>query len=233
MTPAFTNPLLEMFDTIEVLQAYVNASAPFVAVIQAHAQSIGNLCISFASLDRAISGLYAPLLQCSAAQAACIVDENISRRTAVAIKLLHLEPLDPDWVDWVSALLRRSDGELGAGRNRYIHDLWQIGQGGTVRVDPRAKLGRPQSHQRPTVQFDTVHPTAEHEIGRLGERVSTVATALAVAKIGLETWRQTGQPPQLDPQWLPACKPQSRCLNYLASGEALELPLVTLEYAFD
>jgi hypothetical protein len=221
------------FTDPEVLRQTLEHAQAVIDKARAHSEALGALCVAFSGLDWSITGLYEPLLQCSEAQAACIVDENISHRCAVAVKLLHLEELPAEFVDWASALLHRADGELGSLRNRYVHDAYQISAEGTLRIKRRAELGKPQSHQRRQVTYNTKHPTTVGEIEHVSQRVSTVGAALQAATCYLRTWRQSGQPPQLDPQWLPASKPKARLLNYQANVEALEIPLVPLEYDFD
>jgi hypothetical protein len=232
--PDFQFEMMGMhFNDPEILRQTLKHMEVMLEKSRALSEAVGSLCVSFSSLDWNITRLYEPLLQCSEAQAACIADENISRRCAVAVKLVHLEKLPHDLIDWISALLLRADGELGALRNRYIHDAYAIKPEGTLRIERRPKLGKPQSHQRRKVTYNTEHPTTVEEIEHVSERVTTVTTALMAAASYLRLWRQSGQPPQLDPQWLPASKPNARMRNYQADAEALEILLAPLEYDFD
>lgn len=215
------------------LAANLEKAKALLAASDTHATSLGHLCVAYAGLDSAIASLYEPLLQCTPAQAACLVDENISRRCAVAIKLLHLTELPPKLIDWIVRLLRRCDGELAAERNRHIHDNWHVDPGSIKRIDARAKLGKPQSRQPATVIYNTEHPTTIEDVDRLCERVTTVSIALAAADSILRKWRQTGRRPKLDPEWLPACTPKSRCTNFQALAKSLERPLSPLVFEYD
>lgn len=223
----------ERYTDPEKLREIVTRTGALIAKNDGHAKAIGDLCIGFSSLDWAITQLYVPLLQCSEAQAVCVADENISRRCTSAIKLLHLEDLPLDWLNWVVALLRRADGELGPMRNRYIHDAYAINETSTVRIDRRPKLGKPQSRQRQTVTYNTEHDAPLAEIEQARECVSTVRWALAAATQSLAVWRQTGQIPELDLLWLPACKPRARGHLQIWSRTEQEAPPPPAHYEFD
>jgi hypothetical protein len=222
----FTDP--EVFgETLRRAKALIDASSD-------HAKALGELCIAYSALDWTLTLLYVPLLQCSEAQAVCIADENISRRCASAKKLLHLEDdLPQDWLDWAVALLGRADGELGGLRNRLIHDSYHINETRTVRIDRRAKMAKPQSRKKTAITYNTEHAAPLTEIERVDRCVGTVSWALLAATQNLAAWRLTGQPPVLDPQWLPACKPRARGHLQVWSRSEQEAPPPPSHYEFD
>lgn len=222
-----------VFEDWDMVKAFVERSQRLLDTHDQHAKALGALCMSYAGLDEAILRLYEPLLQCTEAQAVCVADEGISRRSAVVVKLLHLIDTPDDWLTWVIGLLRRADGELGPLRNRLVHHSYTISLDATLRHDRRPRLKKPQSRQKPELIFDTEHPTSVAEIERVSECVSTVQIALAAAHRHLVVWRTTGEFVSLDPQWLPAATVNARCLNYEAYGNELERPISPLEYAFD
>lgn len=105
-----------------------------------HAMNLGQLCMSWAALDRVIDDLFEPLLDCSAAQVASIVTnvDNISARCDILKRFLHLEPVGDEFREWLVAVLNRVSNELAPLRNRYIHDHWSVKLDAIVRTDKRA-----------------------------------------------------------------------------------------------
>lgn len=228
--------ILEVFkkpETREQAEAFLERANKLLQNYNAVAQAIGELAMVWAALDAAVDELFEPLLECSDAQVACILVENINARCEMVKKLLHVEPLPPKWVEWVEALLGRTSGELASRRNRFIHDNWTINSERATRSDKRAKVGKAQSRQKRALKFRTEHDANVEEIDRLAQQVITVALALKVATKSLRAWRTQGRRPRVLKQWLPASKQGARMLNYLADGEAFEKLLVRLQYEFD
>ena len=209
------------------------AAKHILAISDAHAAALGYLCRSWAGLDGRVIQLFEPLLQCSAAQIACIVPENVGQRCEALKRLLHVEPLPDPLVSFAVGLLDRVSGELAPLRNRLIHDSWSISKEETSRIDKRAKLGKPQSRQRMTVMRETRHPTALEEIKRVDEKVSTVHFGLWAVIHVLRRWRAEGHTPELDAQWLPAATRLSRCVNCIVDPASPHRPQHPLRFEFD
>jgi len=183
--------------------------------LKEHLAELGGLCWSFAVLDHNVDRLFEPLLQCSEAQVACIMVENISTRCSQLTKLLHLESeLPEEFCTWVCKLLVRSSDEIPGQRNRYVHDRWgmkwSVDEQSVTRITKKPRIEKAQSRERPGVTFNTEHPTTVEEMARLTAKIETVSSALQVARQSLEIWRRTGELPPIDPLWLPACMPKAR-----------------------
>lgn len=204
-----------------------------VAISDAHAAALGYLCRSWAGLDARVNQLFEPLLQCSATQIACIVPENVGQRCEALKRLLYIEPIPDPLVAFAVGLLDRVSGELAPLRNRLIHDGWSITKEETSRIDKRAKLGKPQSHQPMTVIHETKHPTQLEEIKHVGSRIGTVQFALWALIHVLRRWRSKGQVPELDVQWLPAATRLSRCVNCIVDPASPDRPQHPLEFELD
>lgn len=209
------------------------AAQHFLTISDAHAAALGYLCRSWAGLDGKVNQLFEPLLQCSAAQVACIVPENLGLRCEALKRLLHVEPLPDPLVSFAVGLLDRVSRELAPMRNRLIHDGWSITKEETSRIDKRAKLGKPQSRQRMTVIHETKHPTELEDIKRADERIGTVLSALWALIHVLRRWRSEGQIPELSVQWLPAATRMSRCVNYIVDPASPDRPQYPLRFEFD
>jgi hypothetical protein len=219
-------------EQVEMLKRFIKMSSEAIRTLDKHSRKLGHICIAWAALDKSIDDMFPLLLGCSEAHAACILAEKIGTRCEQLKKLLHLSNLDHDWTEWACALLARASGELAPLRNRYVHDLWQI-QPKPVRLDRRAKIRKPQSHQKAEFAFNTEYPTGYKELERLSTCISTVSTALGVATESLQRWRAEGLPPALDPQWSPACKPNAQCPSYVRLLAAPGQPLVPSGFSFE
>jgi hypothetical protein len=204
-----------------------------LTISDAHAAALGYLCRSWAGLDSTVNQLFEPLLQCSSAQIACIVPENVGLRCEALKRLLHIEPLPDPLVSFAVGLLDRVSGELAPLRNRLIHDGWSITKAEPSRIDKRAKLGKTQSRQRTTVIHETKHPTELEEIKRVDGRIGTVQFALWALIHVLRRWRSDGQVPELDVEWLPAATRLSRCLNCVVDPASPDRPQYPLRFEFD
>jgi hypothetical protein len=231
------NPLLWGFDLKTEddrrrLRHLLDRTGALLDKVDNHAQEIGHLCITWASMDRMIDHLFRPLLGCSAEQVACILVENIDTRCTMLKRLLVVADVPTNWLEWIVALLNRASNELAPLRNRVVHDAWRISENKAMRIDKRAKIAKSQSRGKGQLSFDTEHPMEADEITLLDQKVSTVAIALRVAAIALDRWQIEGRFPELDPQWLPACKLAARCPDYQLDGESPEKPFAPLHFEF-
>ncbi|MGZ3173061.1 MAG: hypothetical protein ACXU7G_08220, partial [Croceibacterium sp.] len=183
-------------------------------VFDAHLAALGQLAWSFTALDQSVDRLFEPLLQCSPEQVACMMVENISTRCTQLILLLHLEARPSQFRDWTEKLLNRVSNELAGERNRYLHDSWVMHWGGgqeakVTRTIKRPHLAAPQARKPKKITFNRRVPVTLPLMQNLASRMDTVSLALGVAGQNLETWRQKGRLPRLNPQWLPASKPKA------------------------
>jgi hypothetical protein len=231
--PESLNPDKLKPEDIELLEALLKGAEGIIGAHNAITQSIGGLALAWAALDSRVDELFEPLLECSEAQVTCILVENIGTRCEMVKKLLHVDPLPPQWVEWAEALLNRTSGELASLRNRCIHDSWRISAERATRTHKKARVGKAQSRQKRLLSLKTEHETSAEDIKHLTERIATVSIALHAAKKSLLLWRSQGKRPRVSKQWLPASKPGARMLNYQADAKALEKPLLRLRYEFD
>jgi hypothetical protein len=224
--------------TLRMSRAALENMAEAGKFLNQHLSALGALCWSYANLDSAINHLYEPLLDCSEAQVACLMVENISTRCEQLKRLLYLEAeLDADFRQWVVDLLVRCSQELAGQRNRFVHDqwgfVWNAQEHKISRVNKRPKIGKPRSREAARLIVREETETAEADITRLMGQVETVSEALFVARHTLATWRQTGSLPPLEPQWLPASKPKALGHQSTWSPEERAVPPPPYRYEFD
>lgn len=200
-----------------------------------HALSIGNLCMTWAALDRILDDLFEPLLQCSSAQVASIITnlENVSARCDILKRLLVNEAPSEAYREWLTALLDRVSGELSPLRNRYVHDHWTVNNLEIVRTDKRAQIGKAQSRQPLTLRFDTRHVTDPKDVDNLTHRITLVLAMLAFAENDLRIWRHRGQPLEPHPEYIAASKPRARYTTRQEDEEAARQGRPPSPFAFD
>ncbi len=197
------------------------------------AERIGFLSMESAGLDVVIDKLFEPLLNCTRAEVASIVPENFDARSAMLKRLLTINEIDDAWQNWIVALLNRVATELAPNRNRVIHDAWQVENGRFRRTQRRAIVGKAQAREPKSLLVDPETEVPLESIDKLITCTGTVSEALKVAVAALRQWRSEGQLPPIDPQWLPASKPNVRCPMFQRPPEWPEKPLIPLRFETD
>lgn len=167
-------------ENVDRIRATLDRAGAVIDRHQKNLVAVGRLATAWAGLDTAVDSLFEPLLDCSEAQVACILVENVSARCDMLKRLLHVEPLSPSFTDWVTSLLNRASAELAPLRNRYIHDASVVTHAAVHRTDKRAKIGKLQSRQKRSLIYKTVHEVKSEDIERLSDCISTVTLALKV-----------------------------------------------------
>jgi hypothetical protein len=200
-----------------------------------HALSLGQLCMAWATLDGLIEALFEPLLACTPLQVSSILTnmDSIPSKCEVAKRLITNELPAGEYRDWVIAILARIVSEIAPLRNRYVHDHWEISQDGTVRIDKRAKIGKPQAHQATTLTFNSKHVAAPGEVDALRDKIGLMIVIISDVGRNLRAWRHRGLPPVRDPQYREAHKPNARWMNLQEHLKALEQGRSTLDLVFD
>ena len=200
-----------------------------------HAHSIGQLCITWAILDSEVDSLFAPLLECSEAQVASIVTnvDTLGTRCDILKRLITHAAPSPEYRKCIVGILNRVSGELAPLRNRYVHDKWSITHEEIVKIDKRAKIGKPQSRADEVLSFNTEEVTPTELVDKLTSRVRLVFSALHWIAYDLRHWRRTGQPLEPHQQYIEASKPNARWLTRQEHEEALRLGQKPPEYVFD
>jgi hypothetical protein len=168
-------------------------------LIEEHAQALGMLTIYWATLDSALTNLLAAFLN-SHPQALAVRGPDISTLCEQVRRIAHTSGPDGQWRACLIRILNMVQGELAETRNRYIHDDWEASEEGITRIDRRAKLQKPQSHQPVQLisDFRTVVPV--EWVNLLTGRVVQTMEAVALMTISLRLWRLKGQsagPPPL------------------------------------
>ena len=79
-------------DEIERTKAYLEGAREQLSGANEYAQAVGDLCASWAWLDRALDQLFEPILDCPTEQVACIRNENTDARCNMLSRLLHTNP---------------------------------------------------------------------------------------------------------------------------------------------
>ena len=181
-------------------------------IMQDHARSIGELCMSWAALDYAIDRLFDPLLGCDKAVTASLTSsmEKMEARIAAIRRILVQEGISKAWSNWIDGLFRRILDEIAPIRNRYVHDRWQMKRGELQKIDKRASSKKLQAFQSNQLIFDTTKAIPTKDVDRLREYIDTVLWAIEIAAMDLEEWRTTKQMRPPREQWIPACKPRTR-----------------------
>ena len=199
------------------------------------AHAIGSLCATWAVIDRALDQLLAALIPTTIDRVTCITTSasDVSSRCEMLTRLITLEHPTPAFRNWLISLLRRVSGEIGPLRNRYVHDAWAVRNGELLRYDRRAKIGKAQSHQEATLQFDLTHVTPFDEVQRVDERAKYVMTGLLFAEQDLTRWRKTKSGRDPLPEWLPMSKPNARYQTRQEHSEALAQGLAPAPYILD
>ena len=201
----------------------------------AHATALGDLCMSWAVLDRTLDALIAGFLACSRQQTACVVEhiDNVGSRCILLKRLSYLEDVGDEWREWFCAVVDRISGELAPLRNRYVHDAWAISYEEIVRIDKRAKLVKPQARQPQEVRYDTRYVTDPADVEKLRYRILAVMAALALSEQSLGRRRKTGGHLRLDPLLLPVRKPLARYMTPLEHLQRLGGTQPPEPYVFD
>jgi hypothetical protein len=202
---------------------------------EAHAMSLGRLCIAWAVLDRTVDGIFKPMLNCSDAQVASIVTniENISSRCDILKRLITDSKVPRAYAEWVIALLHRVSGELAPLRNRYVHDSWDITHEEVTKIDKRAKITKAQSRQPDQLLFDTKDVTPTTEVDKLIAKVTLVMAMLSFARFDLAHWQQTKLPIEPHPPYIEASKPRARYRMLQEHVEATRQGPLTSDYVYD
>jgi hypothetical protein len=191
--------------------------------------------MAWAVLDSYVDNVLEPLLECSEAQVACIVTniDNISGRCEVIKRLLTHSAPSPEYRKWLIAVLTRVSGELAPLRNRYVHDNWSISHEQVVKIDKRAKIGKPQARKDEVLLFDTEEVTPTELVDKLRNKVTLVFMMLYWAAYDLRHWRRTGEPLKPHEQYIEASKPNARWRTLQETAEARRQGPPPSEYVFD
>lgn len=163
-------------------------------VMMDHARSIGELCMSWAVLDRSIDDIFGPLIQHDKGVVACLATsmEKPDARIAVIKRLFVHFDVEIEWRRWAESLFNRVVTELGPLRNRYVHDRWVLRNGEMETVDKRAKIRKVQSREPDKLVFDNSKVTTVDKVDRLRDYIDTVIVGLNFMQLDLEAWRNSG-----------------------------------------
>lgn len=202
-------------DEIEQLREYFERALERLSGATEYSQAVGDLCASWAWLDRSLDELFEPILDCPTDQVACIRNENTEVRTHTISRLFHTIPIPDDWQNWINEVLKRVR-ELARRRNRIVHDAWILDADTIKRIDKRALLRSPQAFKPQELQFDVEHEENAAKVEDTSLSVYTVTQAIRYAHGALSHWRSEGQFPPLDERWLPASKRTAQ-VRYLQS----------------
>ncbi|KZX91263.1 hypothetical protein A3718_14560 [Erythrobacter sp. HI0019] len=181
-----------------------------------YSRAVGDLCASWAWLDRVLDEIFEPILDCPTEQVACIRNENTEARCNMLSRLLHTINIPAEWHSWVDGILQRTRGELAKQRNRIVHDAWVLDAQTIKRIDKRAMLRKPGAREAKKLQFDVEHPETAEGVEQLIQYTFTVTAALRYANWANRQWRSEGRFPPLDRRWLPASR-QTAQAQYLRS----------------
>lgn len=156
-----------------------------------HMLAIGRLCVTWALLDRYLSDCVAILLDCSAAQAACITTEtrDVSERCRLLKTLSYLEAPSKEWRSVFERVLDHISNTLGPKRNRYVHDYWKPTGAALERISRIAKIAKPQAFKEKELTFETTHATPYNEVDDFTARLTVTLSGLHLALIDLRNWR--------------------------------------------
>lgn len=161
-------------------------------VFDAHCLTLGKLCVTWAFVDRQLNDLLRAMLGCSEGAAASVSTsaDSVGARINI-IRLLNGErPISPDWTSAFDTLLN-SINNCAKLRNRFVHDRWELSDGGLVRIDRRARTKKPQSRKPIVLEFDTEYVTDPGEVENLITKVGKIIFALHCAIRDQEDWRSS------------------------------------------
>jgi hypothetical protein len=189
---------------------------PFWSVVDDYALALGQLSMGWAALDHTLQETFQWILGTDVETAAIMASglDSIESRATPIKKLLVHHNFESDQIDFINKLLNRVVNEIGPLRNRHIHDRWWLTEGGMKRVDRRATVKKPQSRQRPSLDFNSEKTVNLSEIEQLTEYIYTIEIALWHLNIQLHIWRNKGWPPRYDKRWYPACKEKTRLARH-------------------
>ncbi|MFN2098599.1 hypothetical protein [Altererythrobacter sp. MF3-039] len=211
-------------EQIKVMKAILERTLIPLEGASEYTKAVGELCSSWAWLDRALDQMFEPILDCPTEQVACIRSDNTGARCNMLSQLLHTIEIPTEWHEWIDGLLTRARGELASRRNRIVHDAWILDESDIRRIDKRPALKSAQAGEPRSLSFDVEHEETAAKVHELISRVFTVTQALRHAHYAISHWRSQGQFPQLDARWLPANK-QNAQAHHLQSdpGDAQQL----------
>lgn len=144
-------------------------------IIQRIEAAIGQVCCRWSIIEHLVHDLCLHLASCLSVDFArsetrvplhiALTNMDMRQRIAAAKAFASQAPTaNANFYDRLEAALNRVDNELRLERNRYVHDLWSIGddQKTIERFQQRTIVTRPQSRQR-ELSIGTTKPYASVE----------------------------------------------------------------------
>ena len=131
---------------------------PFDEFYERITRAVGEVCYWWAAIEHLVQDIAvhtAPLMHTAYEKPTVSIILHIAlsngdiRQTVAAAKAIAADTMmPPEMFDRLESQLNRIDNELRAERNRFVHDLWNLEEGGITRYKRGARVIRPQARRR-------------------------------------------------------------------------------------
>jgi len=173
------------------------SGAAATASLHAHYRSLGELCVSWAVLDRKLTDVASVLINRGPEVAACVFSsgENLKPRCEAIKKLVLIEPLfsESEWPARLTELVNTIQNKVAPRRNRFVHDEWYVGADEIVRVQLGSRVHK-EPHKSAELRYAQFHRSSTGEVDALIREVKTLTHQLTLVAIIITSARLVGGP---------------------------------------